>query len=66
MTKKTLAIACALAGVLSSSAAEAGGLFLPMRGARALGRGGAYAALWARQQESSQGPEPVPEVLAPT
>ncbi|NUB16008.1 ATP-binding cassette domain-containing protein [Azospirillum brasilense] len=31
-----------------------------------LSRGGAYAALWARQQESSQGPEPVPEVLAPT
>ncbi|MBP2301648.1 ABCB family ABC transporter ATP-binding protein/permease [Azospirillum picis] len=27
---------------------------------------GAYAALWSRQQESSQGPTPLPGVLAPT
>ena len=27
---------------------------------------GAYAALWARQQEASQGPTPLPGVLAPT
>jgi long-chain fatty acid transport protein len=32
------------AGVLSSSVAWAGGMFLPVRGARALGRGGAFTA----------------------
>jgi ABC-type transport system involved in Fe-S cluster assembly, permease and ATPase components len=67
--RTTLVIAHRLSTVIDADeilVLEAGRVIERGRHADLLGRGGAYAALWARQQESSQGPEPVPEVLAPT
>ncbi len=67
--RTTLVIAHRLSTVIDADeilVLEAGRVIERGRHAELLGRGGAYAALWARQQESSQGPEPVPEVLAPT
>ncbi|WP_448206054.1 ABCB family ABC transporter ATP-binding protein/permease [Azospirillum sp. sgz302134] len=67
--RTTLVIAHRLSTVIDADeilVLEAGRVSERGRHAELLARGGAYAALWARQQESSQGPEPVPEVLAPT
>ena len=67
--RTTLVIAHRLSTVIDADeilVLEAGRVIERGRHVDLLGRGGAYAALWARQQESSQGPEPVPEVLAPT
>uniref|UniRef100_UPI003F4DC7AC ABCB family ABC transporter ATP-binding protein/permease n=1 Tax=Azospirillum formosense TaxID=861533 RepID=UPI003F4DC7AC len=67
--RTTLVIAHRLSTVIDADeilVMEAGRVIERGRHMELLSRGGAYAALWARQQESSQGPEPVPEVLAPT
>lgn len=67
--RTTLVIAHRLSTVIDADeilVLEAGRVIERGRHADLLSRGGAYAALWARQQETSQGPEPVPEVLAPT
>ena len=67
--RTTLVIAHRLSTVIDADeilVMEAGRVIERGRHLELLSRGGAYAALWARQQESSQGPEPVPEVLAPT
>lgn len=67
--RTTLVIAHRLSTVIDADeilVMEAGRVIERGRHTELLSRGGAYAALWARQQESSQGPEPVPEVLAPT
>ena len=67
--RTTLVIAHRLSTVIDADeilVMEAGTVIERGRHLELLSRGGAYAALWARQQESSQGPEPVPEVLAPT
>ncbi len=67
--RTTLVIAHRLSTVIDADeilVLEAGRVIERGRHGELLARAGAYAALWARQQESSQGPEPVPEVLAPT
>lgn len=67
--RTTLVIAHRLSTVIDADeilVLEAGRVIERGRHSELLARAGAYAALWARQQESSQGPEPVPEVLAPT
>lgn len=67
--RTTLVIAHRLSTVIDADeilVLEAGRVIERGRHSDLLARAGAYAALWARQQESSQGPEPVPEVLAPT
>ena len=67
--RTTLVIAHRLSTVIDADeilVMEAGTVIERGRHLELLSRAGAYAALWARQQESSQGPEPVPEVLAPT
>ncbi|WP_207462425.1 ABC transporter ATP-binding protein/permease [Azospirillum sp. SYSU D00513] len=67
--RTTLVIAHRLSTVIDADeilVLEAGQIIERGRHADLLSQGGAYAALWARQQESIQGPEPVPGVLAPT
>ena len=66
--RTTLVIAHRLSTVIDADeilVLEAGQIIERGRHAALLSQGGAYAALWARQQESAQGPEPVPEVVAP-
>ncbi|HYD68688.1 MAG TPA: ABC transporter ATP-binding protein/permease [Azospirillum sp.] len=67
--RTTLVIAHRLSTVVEADeilVLEQGRIIERGRHAELLARGGAYAALWARQQDTSQGPEPVPGVLAPT
>ncbi len=67
--RTTLVIAHRLSTVVDADeilVLEQGHVIERGRHAELLALSGAYAALWARQQESSQGPEPVPGVLAPT
>ncbi len=67
--RTTLVIAHRLSTVIDADeilVLEAGRVIERGRHADLLAARGAYAALWARQQESSQGPTPLPGVLAPT
>jgi len=67
--RTTLVIAHRLSTVVEADeilVLEQGRVIERGRHADLLARGGAYAALWARQQDTSHGPEPVPGVLAPT
>ncbi|MGF7172488.1 ABCB family ABC transporter ATP-binding protein/permease [Azospirillum doebereinerae] len=67
--RTTLVIAHRLSTVIDADeilVLEAGRVIERGRHLELLAAGGAYASLWARQQESSQGPAPVPGVLAPT
>ncbi|MBY6262972.1 ABC transporter ATP-binding protein/permease [Azospirillum sp. 412522] len=67
--RTTLVIAHRLSTVIDADeilVLEAGRVIERGRHADLLAARGAYAALWARQQETSQGPAPLPGVLAPT
>ncbi|AWK86222.1 ABCB family ABC transporter ATP-binding protein/permease [Azospirillum thermophilum] len=67
--RTTLVIAHRLSTVIDADeilVLEAGRVIERGRHADLLAAGGAYAALWARQQESAQGPALIPGVLAPT
>ncbi|CAO3413189.1 ABCB family ABC transporter ATP-binding protein/permease [Azospirillum doebereinerae] len=67
--RTTLVIAHRLSTVIDADeilVLEAGRVIERGRHIELLAAGGAYASLWARQQESSQGPAPIPGVLAPT
>lgn len=67
--RTTLVIAHRLSTVIDADeilVLEAGRVIERGRHVDLLAARGAYAALWARQQETSQGPAPLPGVLAPT
>ncbi|WP_042694405.1 ABC transporter ATP-binding protein/permease [Azospirillum sp. B506] len=67
--RTTLVIAHRLSTVIDADeilVLEAGRVIERGRHSDLLAARGAYAALWARQQEASQGPAPLPGVLAPT